>query len=69
MGIFNIKRTLPTTPEVLREVPHMGAYSSIMSPLVNNEMDYILEKVLMLVEGEEHETVGVVASYPPVCAC
>jgi len=59
-----------TTPVVLEGVPHTGAYSFIVPPLVMNEMGSILaKKRLLLVEGGARGAVGAVAGCPLACAC
>ena len=56
LGIFNIERVFPTTPEVLKEVLHTKSYSFIKPPLVTRDIGNILgKKGLLFAEGEEHK--------------
>ena len=55
LGIFNIERVFPTTPEVLKEVLHTKSYSFVKPPLVTRNIGSILgKKGLFFAEGEEH---------------
>jgi len=56
LGIFNIERIFPTTPEVLKEVLHTKSYSFIKPPILTNDIGGILgKKGLLFTEGEEHK--------------
>jgi len=56
LGIFNIERVFPTTPEVMKEVLHTKSYSFIKPPLLTNDIGNIIgKKGLLFAEGEEHK--------------